>query len=210
MNSLIMIVLCLSLTATGAPAQEKTGTQGSLRGSVQDQEGKPVADVRVRAISRQTDKTVADVTTNHEGKFTIPDLPEGRYALVFYSPSYEQATVQSVEVKTGQQKRLDEPVRLKPVKLYAVVDGAVFDGRGYLVPGARVLIERIPVKAEEVPPVRLERTTNSSGEFAFRLPASPARYRLTASVNGHQSGPQVIDIGGSVRRHVSLQLESEP
>jgi len=204
------LLLLWSLAVISVPAQQNRQKGGTLRGSVENQEGKPVAEVKVRAISRRTDELVAEVTTTNEGSFSFPDLPEGRYALVFYSPRYQQVTMRSIDVKPGQEKRLDQPVRLKPVELYAVVGGAVFDHRGFLVPGARVLIERIPVQDESVPAQKQDSLTNASGEFAFRLPGTPARYRLTASAKGHQPGSITVDVGGSERRHVSIQLEPEP
>lgn len=207
-----LIALCwlLSIAVIPVPAQDKTKDRGTLRGTVENQQGEPVAEVKVRAISRRTDKLVAEATTDEEGRFSLPDLPEGRYALVFYSPRYQQATLQSVEVKAGQEKRLERPVQLKPTKLYAIIDGAVFDHRGYLVPGARVVIERVPVQDEAVPTLKQESTTNMSGEFAFRLPGTAARYRLTASAKGFQPGSLTVDVGGTERRHVSLQLEPAP
>lgn len=210
MERLITLVLLLGLAAPFAPAQEKSGTRGTLRGSVENQEGEPVADVKVRAISRRTDELVTEVTTDSQGRFTITDLPEGRYTLVFYSPRYQRAVIQSIEVKSGQEKRLDQPVRLKPVSLYAVIEGAVFDHQGFLVPGVRVVLERIPLQDETVPALKLERMTNASGAFAFRLPASPARYRLAASTKGYQPQSITVDVGGTERRHVSIQLQPEP
>jgi hypothetical protein len=209
MKRLITLVLLLSLAVVYASAQDKSGGRGTIRGVVQDQDGQPVSEVKVRAISRRTDALVSEVTTNHEGKFALLDLPEGRYTLIFYSPRFQQALIESVEVKSGQEKRLDEPVRLKPVKLYAVINGAVFDQNGYLLPGARVVIERIPMQNEEVPTLKLERTANASGEFSFRLPATPARYKLTASAKGFQSQSITVDVGGTERRHVSIQLTPE-
>jgi len=91
-----------------------------------------------------------------------------------------------------------------------VIDGAVFDDRGYLVPGARVAIERIPYESEEVQKLKSEQPANAAGEFAFRLPAVPARYRLTASMKGFRDESITVDVGGNERRHVSIQLEPEP
>lgn len=209
MKVLIILLMLLSYATLPGSVQKTTTDRGTLRGRVENQQGEPVAEVKVRAISRRTDKLVAEVTTDEEGRFSLADLPEGRYALVFYSPRYQQATIPSIEVKAGQEKRLERPVRLKPAELYAIIDGAVFDHRGYLVPGARVVIERVPIQDEPVSSVKQEGTTNTSGEFAFRLPGMAARYRLTASAKGFRPSSITVDIGGPERRHVSLQLEPE-
>ncbi|MCS6803924.1 MAG: carboxypeptidase-like regulatory domain-containing protein [Acidobacteriota bacterium] len=206
----VLIIFCMASALAPTLAQDKRATSGRLRGSVQDQDGKPLADIRVRAINRRTDERVAEVITNDEGVFVFDQLPEGRYTLTFYSPRFQQAIVSPVEIKAGQEKRLRDPVELKPVKLYAVIEGAVFDHRGFLLRGATVVIERIPFEAEPVPSFRQESISNDGGAFAFRVSAAPARYRLTASLKGYKSQSTSIDIAGNERRHVSIQLEPEP
>ncbi len=213
MNRMIEGALIASLllppASLSAPAQSSSDSRAAIQGVVENRDGEPIADVRVRAISRRTDKLVAETTTDPEGRFVLRPLPPGRYALVFYSPSYEQAVIKSIEVKRGQRKRLKRPVRLNPIKLYAVIDGAVFDPQGYLVPGARVVLERIAFQTEPVPKFKRETLTNRSGAFAFRVPAIRARYRLTAMAKNYAPQSITVDVGGAERRHVSIQFRSK-
>lgn len=208
-RSALAICLLLPLVPLSAPTQSSSGNRAIIQGVVENRDGEPIADVRVRAISRRTDKLVAETTTDSQGRFILRRLPPGRYALVFYSPSYEQAVIKSIEVKRGQRKRLKQPIRLTPVKLYAVINGAVFNPQGYLVPGARVVLERIAFQDEPVPKLKRETTTNRSGAFAFRVPATRARYRLTATATGYAPQSITVDVGGVERRHVSIQLQSK-
>lgn len=206
----VLMIFCVASVLAPMLAQDKRATSGRLRGSVQDQEGKPLADIKVRVIDRRTDERVAEVLTNEEGVFVFDQLPEGRYTLTFYSPRFQQATISPVEIKAGQEKRLRDPVELKPVKLYAVIEGAVFDPQGFLVRGATIVIERIPFQGESVPSFRQEGVSNDGGAFAFRVAATPARYRVTASLKGYKSQSTTVEVAGNERRHVSIQLEPEP
>jgi hypothetical protein len=188
--------------------QQKAGP-GGIKGSVEDANGKPVANVKVKAISRQTDQMKGEATTDEHGRFTLQGLPADRYALVFYSPAYEQAIVRSVEVKAGRETELEKPVRLQPAEQFAVVRGATFDPNGFLLPGVRIVMERIPIENETIKSHKVEQVSNSSGEFAFRLPAEQSRYRLTASASGYENETQIVDVGGAERRHIAVQMKTK-
>jgi hypothetical protein len=203
-----LLAVLILLPFPGADAQENRASNGSLRGTVQNQNREPLAKVKVRAINRHTDKLEAEVETDYRGQFTL-SLPAGRYALDFYSPDYQKATIPVVEIEMGKDKQLNRSVRLERVKVFAVIRGAVFNDQGYLLPGARVALERIPFQSEPVESLRESAVTNESGEFAFRLPGRPARYRLTATAQGLKPGSITVDVGGAERRNVSISLERE-
>ncbi|HST20911.1 MAG TPA: carboxypeptidase-like regulatory domain-containing protein, partial [Blastocatellia bacterium] len=50
-------------------------------------------------------------------------------------------------------------------------------------------------------------TTNNHGEFAFRLPSSRARYKLTASLDGYKSEIKTVDVSESEAVPLSFSLE---
>jgi hypothetical protein len=204
---LFVLGLGLPVRPTGL-LQEKANT-GAIKGAVEDKSGKPVANVKVRAISRQTNQMKGEVITDEHGKFALPELPADRYALVFYSPNYEQAVIRSVEVKAGRETELEKPIQLQPAEQSAVLRGATFDANGYLLPGVRVVLERIPIENEKFKPLKTEQVSNSSGEFAFRLPGEMARYRLTATTSGYEPEIQDVDVGGAERRNVSIQMKTK-
>ena len=201
------LLLVVGSIGLGEPAQEKEAG-GSIRGSVEDEKGQPKAGITVRAISRRTNELVAEGVTGEKGEFLLENLKPARYTLVFSSPEYQQAVISSVEVRAGRQTRLERPIRLQPVEMTATLIGATFDPNGFLLPGVRVVLERIPIEGEEVKPLKLEQVSNSSGEFAFRLPGERARYRLTASAQGFEAETQMVDVAGGERRRIAIRLKT--
>ena len=49
-------------------------------------------------------------------------------------------------------------------------------------------------------------TTDARGEFAFRVPAEPGRYRVTASAKRFQMQEKTVEIRGEERTDVTLTL----
>lgn len=200
------LLLVVGSVGSGGPAQEKD--TGSIRGSVEDEKGQPKAGIKVRAINRRTNELVAEGVTGDKGEFLLENLEPARYALVFSSPEYQQAVISSVQVRAGRETRVERPIRLRPLEMTATLIGATFDPNGFLLPGVRVVLERIPIEEEEIKPLKLEQVSNSSGEFAFRLPGERARYRLTASAQGFEAETQIVDVAGGERRRIAIQLKT--
>jgi hypothetical protein len=200
----IVLVLLLSFWPSGGGAVQ----EGRIIGRVQDERERPIPRVTVRAIDSRTNRMVAETTTNESGAFTLSGLASGRYVLVFSSPDHEPAAIRSVDVKAGRETVLKSPIRLRRAEAYAVISGATFDPDGFLLPGVRVVLERLPVEEEKKPPLRLEQISNSSGEFAFRVPGERSRYRLTATRSGYEPDVQIVEVGGLERRRVALRLKA--
>lgn len=201
-----LLVLASSIPLTFAHQEKTEG--GRLRGVVQDERGRAFAGVKVRAINRRTNELAAEGVTGEKGEFLLENLKPARYALVFSSPEYQQAVVPSVEVRAGRETLLERPVRLQPLEMAATLIGATFDPQGFLLPGVRVVLERLPIEDEEIKPLKLEQVSNSSGEFAFRLPGERARYRLTASARGFEPETQIVEVSGGERRRIAIQLKT--
>jgi hypothetical protein len=87
-----------------------------------------------------------------------------------------------------------------------VIRGAVLQGVGYSLSSASVLIERIDGGRK----FKQETISREGGEFAFRLRAEKARYRLTASARGFQSSSIELDIEGDEVRNIALTLKPAP
>ncbi len=204
----LTLVLSLSLSTAGAVPQ--TSRRGGIIGWVKDEQGQPVARAKARAIEPRANRTVAEAVTDEAGKFVLSDLTPGRYVLLVSSPDHEPALVRSVEVTSGRETVLKSPVRLRRAEAYAVISGATFDPNGFLLPGVRVVLERLPLEGEKEPSLRLEQVSNSSGEFAFRVPGERGRYRLTATARGYEPDVQIVEVGGLERRRVALRLKARP
>lgn len=208
MRSLYVTFFLLAFALPPLGAVPKDSPRGSIRGRVEDEHGRPVAQVRVRAVDPPTNRTVAETVSDEKGEFLLEDLAPGRYALVFSSAEYQPTVIRSVTVKAKRETVLSGPVRLRRAEAYAVISGATFDPDGFLLPGVRVALERLPLGEEKVSPLHLEQVSNSSGEFAFRVPGEHGRYRLTATAKGYEPDVQIVEVGGLERRRVSLRLKA--
>ena len=82
----------------------------SIEGSVTDTSGVPLIGAHVSIKSRSE-----VVVTNWEGRYTLSDLPAGRYALTATHIGYNQSTPQDVAVHEGIPLRVN--IRLSPVVL---------------------------------------------------------------------------------------------
>ncbi len=90
----------------------------------------------------------------------------------------------------------------KAPEAYAIVGGTVFLDSGVAQPGAKVVLS-----AKAAPGKKLqEQTSSPHGEFAFRVPAGPGSYVVTASFKGFEPASKEVDIEGQEQVHKSLLL----
>lgn len=191
-------LLCLAV-AIGGAAQK----HGTLKGRIEDEKGKPIAGAEVRAM-RVEDRSLKETKTDQEGYYVL-ELEPGSYTVSFDAEGYQGGTlVRLQEVEAGKETRV-KTVRLERAKRTSLIRGAVFDPEGRSLAGARVRLERITTSNEK--PLALERITNSRGEFAFRLPAEKARYRLTATLSGYKPDTKEVEVNESESVPVAFTLE---
>ena len=93
---------------------------------------------------------------------------------------------------------------------FALVAGTIFSANGYALPDADVALtpdpspDSAPLKVK-----KLQATSDSRGEFAFRVPAGAMRYILSASAKGYLPAQKPVVLQGEDRVDVTLQLETE-
>ncbi len=93
----------------------------------------------------------------------------------------------------------------KPVESYAIVAGTVFREPGFALPEANVtLMPRGDPKSK-----KLQQVTNFRGEFAFRVPPTPAAYIIKASSKGFHPEEKEASVSGEERVEVTLTLSRE-
>ena len=73
-------------------------------------------------------------------------------------------------------------------------------------------LTRVPTPDEEKDHKKIESfsrnyTTNSKGEFAFRLPSKRARYQLTATHSNYKTETKVVDVNEDEAAPVAFNLE---
>ncbi|HEX8984214.1 MAG TPA: carboxypeptidase regulatory-like domain-containing protein [Bryobacteraceae bacterium] len=106
-------------------------------------------------------------------------------------------------VPAGAAKNKDKKIPAA----YAVVAGTVFRDTGASLPGAEV--ELAPGgNSQAARKVKTQKqVTDARGEFAFRVPAVPAEYRLNVRASGYQGGEKQVAIAGEERQDVFFRLE---
>ena len=88
---------------------------------------------------------------------------------------------------------------------HAVLAGTVFRDPGFALPGATVTLSR-----KQAPDKKLQQATSDTrGEFAFRVPPGPATYFLTAALKGFKSDRQEFQVYGEEQVNATLLLVPE-
>lgn len=200
-------VICCSLVVVSA-AQQKTGT---LKGKIENEKGKPIPAADVRA-TRNRDRSVKETKTDEAGNYSF-ELEPDDYTVSFDAEGYQGGTlVQMQQVEEGKETAV-KTIRLGKVShRTSLIRGAVFESNGASLAGAHVKLARIPTTDEEkehkrVPSVSMSYTSNSHGEFAFRVPAARARYKVTATLSGYKSETKMVDVNESEAVPLAFSLE---
>ncbi len=93
---------------------------------------------------------------------------------------------------------------------YALVGGTVFKESGFVLPGVDLTL--LPNPKADTPAVKIKKmqaTSDSRGEFVFRVPAASMSYTVRASARGFQSEEKSVTVQGEERVDVTFQLREE-
>lgn len=195
------LLAVLLLAPAGAQPQTQTG---SLKGKVKERNGKALGGVIVRAISAKNKEDKRETKSDDKGDFEFTALAAGHYTLSFEKQGYKTFITRKLEVAAGETTKLSSVVELsREGEPYAVIRGAVLRGPGYTLPNATVVIERIDGGKK----FKQEAISQEGGEFAFRLKAEKAKYRVTATARGFQPASIEVEINGDEARNVALTLQ---
>lgn len=192
--------LVLSISLTGS-AYAQTGI---VKGKIKEQGGKALEGVLVRATNPKSKGNSHETKSDNKGEFEFTTLPSGEYSFTFEKQGYKTFITRKLEVVGGETIKLNQAVELKREgEPYSVIHGAVLYGVGYSLPNAMVTIERIDGGKK----FKQEAVSHEGGEFAFRLKAEKAKYRITANARGFQPASTEIEIDGDEVRNVALTLQ---
>ena len=208
MKRAALVTLIVFGLITGAFAlQQKTGT---LKGKVEGEKGKPLADVDVRVMSSRS-RAIKEARSDATGHYQL-ELEPDSYTVSFDAEGYAGGTLRDMQqVEEGQTTEV-KTITLMKAKRTSKVSGAVFDAHGLSLAGVRVKLARVPTEDEEkehkkIDSLSREYVTNNHGEFAFRLPAVRARYRVTASLDGYKTQTKFVDVSESEAVPLAFNLE---
>ena len=180
------------------PAIVAAQQKGTLKGKIEDHKGKPIAGAAVRVL-RSRDRSSQETTTDQAGLYSFELVPDD-YSLSVDAEGFQGGSmVQMQQVEEGKET-IVKTIKLDKAKdRTSLIRGAVFDIDGRSLPGARLKLERVPTAEEDkdrkrVSSLKLDYTSNSRGEFAFRVPARRARYQITASLGGYKSETKTVEV----------------
>jgi hypothetical protein len=201
-----LLLLCLLIAAFASPQNH-----GTLKGKIENEKGKPIAGADVRAL-RSRDRSLKETKTDEAGNYSFELVPDD-YTVSFDAEGYKGGTLPEMQqVEEGKETTI-KTIRLpKASQRTSLIRGAVFDSRGASLAGVVLKLVRVPTDDEEkehkrVGSLSLSYTSNSHGEFAFRVPAARARYRVTATLNGYKLETKVVDVGESESVPLAFSLE---
>lgn len=199
-SAALTLLLLLSLTCF---AQDKS--TATIKGKVHVEKGSAAG---VAVIALQGDREVTRTTSDRKGDFVMARVPPGTYSIKFRKAGLAVGTIDDVTVKAGQTRTLGD-------KLYLTVDegsivfirGSVFSEEGRSVPGVRVELARV-ISDNAIHKLD-SRVTGETGEFVFRLPPDPGKYRLTLKADGTEASTKDVEVESAAVYRVSLTYKKK-
>ena len=93
---------------------------------------------------------------------------------------------------------------------YGLIGVSVYHEPGLALREAEVTL--MPAPAEGETPVKMKKlqgTTDSRGEYVFRVPATTATYKVAARAQGYRSEEKIVTVHGEERAEVTFMLREE-
>ena len=105
------IMLCLFLLVSTGLLYGQGGANGTILGTVTDNSGAVVANVKVEVTNVDTGVTTTGQTSS-SGDFTVPYLQPGIYNITVNAPGFQKSVVDNINLAVAQQARVN--VTMKP------------------------------------------------------------------------------------------------
>ncbi|HEY4109125.1 TonB-dependent receptor [Puia sp.] len=114
--NLLTVLLLGTFTYGQAPAGGKApaGNTGRITGSVEDGAGKPLDGVSVSLLKRSDSSTARVAVTDKTGRFTLPNLPNGKYLLSFTHIGFTTSYSQPFVLSSANPQTTIPPIHLQP------------------------------------------------------------------------------------------------
>jgi hypothetical protein len=107
-NNLAHCALILTLILTPlAAARGAAAAGGEVAGTVVDPKGAVVVGAAVEVVDAATGAVVKSATTDGQGKYRVPDLPAGAYAVVVKAQGFREARREQLQVEEGKRASVD-------------------------------------------------------------------------------------------------------
>jgi hypothetical protein len=90
---------------------------------------------------------------------------------------------------------------------FALIAGTVYRPPGFALPGVELKFVPELSESQNVKLKKAEAVTDARGEFAVRVPAVPAKWRVDVKVNGYRLEQRSVSVTGEQRVDLSIILE---
>ncbi|MDQ2711545.1 MAG: carboxypeptidase regulatory-like domain-containing protein [Acidobacteriota bacterium] len=183
-RSLQALILLISGLAGFSSASTITGKV------VEDHSGAGLASAGIHVVRTGSGETIADLETESNGSFEVPELPAGEYRIEVSKPNYVGATL---PLRVGGEVSGSFVARLIRC---GVITGHVLDSEGQPVHGATLFATSRPSEGGALRPfARFERgheaQVDGNGEYRlFNLP--PGQYAVAVTY-----GASTVVVGGT-------------
>lgn len=91
--------------------------------------------------------------------------------------------------------------------VFALIAGTIYRPPGFALPGVEVKLVPESSESQNVKLKKAEAVTDARGEFAVRVPAVPAKWRVDVKVNGYRLEQRSVSVTGEQRVDLSIILE---
>lgn len=206
MKKIFLTVVLMTTFLFTAFAQQKTGT---LKGKLEDEKGKPIVGAEVRVMSSRA-REVKETTTDKDGVYAF-ELEPDSYTVSFDAEGRQGGTLRSMQqVEEGKETKV-KTFQLPKVRRTSLLRGSTFDEKGFSLPGVHLKLQRVRTEGEmkdkKFESIKMDYTSNSRGEFAFRLPPIRARYQVTAILSGYKPQTKIVDVDADESVPLAFSLE---
>lgn len=208
MKKFLSAITLISLISVPLAAGQATGT---LKGKIENEKGKPIAGADVRAM-RSRNRSIKETKTDQSGIYSF-ELEPDDYTISFDAEGFQGGNLVQMQQVEESKETVVKTIRLeKSSRRTSLIRGAVFDSNGASLAGVHLKLVRVPTTEEEqehkhVGSFSLSYTSNSHGEFAFRVPTTRARYQVTASLQEYKPQSKTVDVNGSEAIPLAFSLE---
>jgi hypothetical protein len=177
---------------------------GGVKGKVRNLRGDRIGGVTITA--RQNGSDIKSAKSDAKGEFVLSGLDAGFYNIVFDAKGYSTAVKNNVVVKQKKIVDLGDRLFLQIDKgTQVIVAGSVFFKDGTSVTAAKVDIDKV---SSDGSTSRIGSVmTNIYGEFTFRRPEGPAKYRMTVKYKDSSASKEIeVDSAMVYRLAISLDI----
>jgi len=184
-------------------AQDKT--TGTIKGKVRVERGSAAG---VAVILLDGDREVTRVQSDKKGDFVISHVAPGTYSVRLRKPGLTVGTIDDIAIKAGQTRALGDRLYLSvDAGSIALINVSVFDPGGRSVPDVRVDLAKI-LHENQLEKIDTH-MTDETGQFVFRLPPAPAKYRLTIMSKDAEEFSKDIEVDMAARYSVALTYKKK-